>query len=112
MSRISRLAFLLFYIACIYAVNQERIRITTFVLEQSSGGDRAYTDDGRERVRDNFPKFREARPRVICELFLASQASLDLHPQVSEHSLFPQVHSLKPLDSLDDDSSRAPPFQS
>jgi hypothetical protein len=83
------------------------------VLEQSSSGsDHAYIDDGRERVLDNFPKFREAKPRLICELFLASQASFDFHPQVSEHSFFPQVHSLKPLDSLDDDLSRAPPFQS
>jgi hypothetical protein len=108
--KLTRLAFLLFYVASSYAVGQERTRIIVRELEHSSSReDRADIDSGCERLVDSFPKYRQAKLRANSDLFFGSVGPIDLQRGLSEHSFAPQVHSLKSVESFEDALSRAPP---
>jgi hypothetical protein len=112
--RIHYLLFLVFYFASSYAVSQERTRIVVGEVQYSkSASDEVQVQDGRSQVRDTFPNYKQARPRMVSAVDMDLASQRELKPGLSEASLAGFSKSL--LQSLYDGASflsRAPPFES
>jgi hypothetical protein len=104
------LTFFLFYIASSCAITQERAYLTVEGLEHSSYGEKPQFNDSKKDPQNDYPRYRQAKPKTICALTIARNPALEILPHVSERSFAVQTHSLKPEDIALTEPSRAPPL--
>lgn len=108
--KIALLLFLIFYLASIYAVAQERTTLIVSGLEHSCSRDASgQMDLGCKELHDHFPNYREAKPRSIGRSGLGEDQFVLALPYVSDLSFHVQNGSLKALNIWGSSISRAPP---
>jgi hypothetical protein len=113
MNRLLLSLFLLFYVASSYAISQERVRLIVGDVQHSPThlGELQIEED-HGQTQDNFPNYRQAKPKTICIAGVGPAPRLVFIPPVSDRSF--NIHSgtsLKTLYRGESVLSRAPPTQ-
>jgi hypothetical protein len=110
MRRSVQILFLIFYLASSYAVSQERTTLLVADLQHcGSRGDDSSIDPGSAQLQNDFPNFRQAKPKGPCVLYFERSESVSLLPLVSKRSFHPLTYSLQPLYLDANVLSRPPP---
>jgi hypothetical protein len=110
--RLAYLFFLFFYVACTYAISQERVRLIVTELHHSAAhANEQQLDTGCEQLRNGFPNFQRAKPKTISILCFGLEPLLH-QPRTSERSFhFHSTTSFKSPYRRESVLSRAPPSQ-
>jgi hypothetical protein len=113
MKRLLLLLFLLFYVASSYAISQERVRLIAGEVQHSPAHQgEVQIEDDRQETPDDFPNYRQAKPKTICIVAIGPAPHFVIIPLNADGSL--NVHSVSSLYALyrgESVLSRAPPLK-
>jgi hypothetical protein len=110
MNRVCPFLFVLFYAASSYAITQERTNLLIGEFQHSSSHvSLVQIDDACEQLHNDFPNYRQAKPKATFLAHIDQAPSIEFLPPLSKPSFHPPTCLLPSLNLRENVLSRAPP---